>query len=564
MKLKKRFVELGQSMRASMMVRTSILEQDFVLKIFFFMTFFFFCSHATLAVEPEVIIDEKSSLTKVNSGGYSLVADGTLEIYNPSNISKIVEYSIPISLDALIGINKITIDNTSSHFDFSFSEIKGYMIAPNSSVKVGYHIFGLVNDNVYNQKKESESVLEYYADSFDFYSNIIVNLQKPQQGAFNNSFNNSRNIWSGIRNPTDFDYIAKEINLYKSNVSDPFFNDGVLLKTYKNISVAPFQLETVEYFDQESGNQSVYWVSTDVVTSNIFTVTSSEQYVGIQAGGNGYPEESSGGRGGGGGSISIENVIDSILVKKESDKTIVMYDDEVRITLSVVNINDVKVSNLSLIDEIPESYELKNISSSVTLNEGVLTFNIDEIEKYGTFTISYSLVNKKEARGITYLKPAKLLFLDKTFFSEGILLVNQLLPEEKIFVQKEVKLVDGDFARVTIRIKNLGTVPVEDLLVSDNIDENAILKEISKVFHERGVWKIRKLGSGEEWEVSYLIERTSSLDSLPNVFGVDKASVFGTLISSEEVVTIFNEGPGTIEKVGLGLAVAILVFYLLF
>ncbi|MCA9487294.1 MAG: hypothetical protein KC548_06580, partial [Nanoarchaeota archaeon] len=118
---------------------------------------------------------------------------------------------------------------------------------------------------------------------------------------------------------------------------------------------------------------------------------------------------------------------------------------------------------------------------------------------------------------------------------------------------------------VTIKVRNLGGVPVEDLLVSDFIDENAIVKDISQVFSEkRGVWKIKKLESGEEWEVSYLVERNSGLDSLPNVFGVDKSSVFGTIVSSEEVMMVLYEGPGTIEKVGLGVAVGILVFYLLF
>lgn len=72
--------------------------------------------------------------------------------------------------------------------------------------------------------------------------------------------------------------------------------------------------------------------------------------------------------------------------------------------------------------------------------------------------------------------------------------MNALLPEEKIFVQKEVKFVDDDFARVTIKVRNLGGVPVEDLLVSDFIDENAIVKDISQVFSEkRGVWKIKNL-----------------------------------------------------------------------
>ncbi len=118
--------------------------------------------------------------------------------------------------------------------------------------------------------------------------------------------------------------------------------------------------------------------------------------------------------------------------------------------------------------------------------------------------------------------------------------------------------------RVTIKVKNLGSVRLRNLLIVDNIDKGAVIKDISKMFFERGAWKIKELDPSEEWDVSYLISKNSNLTNLPSVFGVDKADVFGTVVSSGEVVTVYNEQPKTMEKVGMGLAVALLVFYLLF
>ena len=70
--------------------------------------------------------------------------------------------------------------------------------------------------------------------------------------------------------------------------------------------------------------------------------------------------------------------------------------------------------------------------------------------------------------------------------------------------------------------------------------------------------------AGEEWQVSYIVERNSEIDTLPNIYGIEKSNVYATLISSEEIITVFNEEPRTLEKVGMALAVGLLIFYLLF
>ncbi len=537
---------------------------------------FLFTISSIFAVNVEVKIVENSTLTKLLSGSYSIDAIGTIEIYNPSNISKVYEFNMPLNLDSLVGISKISnSSSTASKFSFSYQRIKGYLIGPNETISTDYRIYGLLNSDIQNQTSNlGKSFLEYYIDDFEFSTNIILNLQKPQREGFeynqdlslNSSpiTNTTRLITTAIRNPTDYVCIISEMSLFKSSVSDPFFKQSDLVGSKSNLTINAFNYSQVDFFDYDSDDYSIYWLSSKFSIKYFINTSINFNYV-VQPKVSTSSSSSSGSRSSGGGSYVLpEQKLDSILVKKGVDKTIITNGAEFEVILRVVNINDFKISNLILKDIIPEGYELKEANIEVKKTGDNLEFKIDDIEAYDTYIIRYTLINNNLLKGITYLKPAELFIDDQIFYSDGVLVINDLLTDKKVFIQKEVEIIDDDYSRITIRVKNLGTIKVEDLLIVENLDENTILKEISKVFYERGSWKISSLDAGEEWTVTYLAERTGNLDSLPNIFGLDESEVFGTIISSEEVITIFNEQPRTIEKVGMGLAVSLLVFYLLF
>ncbi len=531
---------------------------------------------SVFAIEAQLGIEENSKVTKLLNGQYSLVADGVISIYNPSNVSRIIEYRIPISLDALIGINKVKVDATSDRFDFSYGEIKGYIVEPNETISVGYHIFGLLNYNLNDVlNNQGISVIEYYSESFDMFANTILNLQKPIREQENTTINSSRLISSGIRNPTDFDYFIKELKFFRTDAGDPFFDNTDLIKIFNNLSLSPFGYTEVDFFDTLSTSNTVYWMTSDVVLKvNVSSDYSHKYEVAKKKGGGGGGSSSSNSddednetdtKDSGDVDLDEKIIFEDLLLKKYVNATVVNEGNSVNVFLRVVNINDYPVYNLTITDEIPQGYEIYGVSEKVKIDGKYnLEFEIDKIDSYNTVLINYKLKNTVAMKGITYLKPAKLDFDNYTYYSEGVLLINDILPEKKIFVQKEVRYVDDDFAKITIKVKNLGSISIEDILISDNINENSIIKDISKMFYERGVWKIKKLDVGDEWEVSYLVERGEGIDSLPNVYGVDKDKVFGTMISSEEIVTIFTEGPGTVEKVGLIIAIVLLGIYLLF
>jgi len=519
----------------------------------------------------EININETSSLTKLLSGGYSLESTGTLEFYNPSNISKVYEFNLPLQLDALIGINKIDIDNSSKKFDFNFDRIKGYIIEPNETIKVGYKIFGILTYNIYDSVKVNDiSILQYYVEDFAFTSNLIINLEKPQREDFVYNLNGSLNstpignstrlVTAGIQNPTDFNLFVDSLKIYRTDTANAFYGDGKLISEKKNFSINPFDFRKIDFKDPLSNDYSVYWMSTDFKIPNDLTKSIKRTYTEQRK--KSSSGESSGSSGG--GSYKITDGIDSILIKKSVDKTIIRSGEEFQVMITVANVNDFTIKNFEIYDYLPENYEIRNVSSSVKISAGKLTFDVNELDGYGTLIITYTLVNNDNMKGITYLKPSELLYNGNSFYSQGVLVINDILPDKKVFIQKEVNIIDDDFSKVTITVKNLGGIPLEDLLVVDNIGNNTLIKEISKIFFEKGVWKINELKAGEEWKVTYVAERNGNLDTLPNIYGVDTSDVYGTLISSEEVVTLFKEEPRTIEKVGMGMAVGLLIFYLLF
>lgn len=525
------------------------------------------------SVDVEVSVNETSTLKELLSGSYSLQSNGVLEIHNPSNVSKIYEVTIPVELDSLIGFSKITLDNSSSFFTFSFDEIKGYLLGPNETARVGYSFYGLLNYNIYDVLG-NRTLFEYYTNEFDMLSKTQLNVQKVEREGstynmsgdlinYSNENSSQRLVSAGVQNPTDFTYFARELRLYRNTVENnqSYYDDGDLLTSFKNISIDPFGYEEVDYLDPYSGDNSIYWLSSDIVIEYDLTSIKDQTFTQQQ------PSSSNGGGSSGGGSYfrpDTEDLKSSILIRKTTDKTVVTNGDEVKVFLTLVNAEEENVSDVQVVDSIPENFELTGVSEQVKVSAGSLNFTIDEIEALSSQVIEYTLKNNQGGNGVTYLQPAEMIYENISYFSDGVLLINNLLPDKRVFVQKEVSFVDDNYAEVTLRVKNLGSITLNDLLIRDSIDENALVKDISEVFFEKGVWKIKELTPGSEWKVTYLVERNQGLESLPNVFGVEQENVFGTMISSGEVVTVFREDSGTVEKIGLMLSVGLLVVYLLF
>jgi hypothetical protein len=569
------------------------------IKIISFISFSFFILFSIISqgysLKPIINITESINIDYLNSyEKASVKVQGILEITNPSTIDTIFEISIPISLDSLIGFSQeniyeltevnVSIPSSNSSklvkktilrddgFSFEYNKIKAQLLEPNKTFKVGYSFFGLVNYDIAKETVDKNiSFLEYYSDEFTLLSSVIINLQKANREgnrAINDEYiyesgseNTSKRLVStDVQNPTSFDLYLEELKVFRTDSSNPMYGGGDLLKTFKDINFTPYKFQTLDVFDYSADAYSVYWVSSKLVIQNIINVNLVSNIDFIK------PSDNTGTTGGGdGGEIYFPEEKSNLLIKKTVDKTLIGSGEEFTVSITVINLGFGTLDALTLLDEMPIHHIISDVSKGVKIeDETNLIFDIKQIEPYGDYIVSYTLVNRDTLKGVTYLKPASINFEEKTYFSDGVLIISELLPDKKVYVQKKIEFISDKFSKITITVKNLGTNILRDLLVSEIIDNNAIIKEISQVFDKRGIWNIKSLGPGEEWEVNYLVERNSQIETLPNLFGVDSDDVFGTLIFSEEVITIFQEQPKTVEKIGMIVAVGLLVFYLLF
>ncbi len=515
--------------------------------------------------EPIVIINESSSVVHLLNGKYKLNVEGILTVKNPSNETYIDELTIPLSLDALIGISKVALDKSSDVFTFKYDKISAHFLSPNSTYRVGYKFYGIIDYNIY--EKTNSSILEYYSDNISLVSNVIINLQKPEREDVNTTNVSHRLLSFGVRNPSDYAVKIDYIKVYRSIVGNASINNGVLIFDEGGFVVGPFEYKEIDFFDNSSVNNSVYWMVSKLGT--IYNLISSVKrsfqneeetnpYIGGGGGGSGFRslifnEE------------EVEKLKTDFIIKKATDKTIVKAGDSVTVALSIANLNPYPVENVTVLDTFPDNYDFVKVNNEVVKDGNKLKFFINSMDEYENIVIQYVIKNENKFRGITYLKPAELRYKNESYFSEGVLLINELLPYTRLYVQKEIEYYNDDYALVRIIVKNLGNSFLDDIYISEVIDNDTIIKDISKPFIRQGTWVIKRLGPNEEWEVSFLVSKGSPvLEGVPNVYGISNDKVLKSIIYKDEVVTYYKAESSWFEKVGLSIAVGLLVIYLIF
>jgi len=532
---------------------------NFILFLIYFSSIFTLV-FASSSSKPSIKIVEKSELYRLLNGKYKLTVTGIVYVTNPSKYY-IREFSDKIFLDSLIGLNIYNFKNNSIKFTYENNRIYTYMIPPNSTNAFSYQIYGIIDYNIY--RKTKKSVLEYYSNYFNFYSDVLIDLEKPIRENRSNTNTSRRLITYGFKNPSGFTLLVNSLKLYRNNPNKLSFNasspnEGILIDSKENFSLLPFQTRKVDFFDDYSFNNAIYWLVSDITIkrNNIVRNISRRLYFEKSLLLNNISKYLNFTINEGNESIINDNQIEknvnqtfkstNFLVKKSTDKVIVKPGETVTVKISIVNLNNYTVKGLEVQDFLPNNYRVINYSRSYDRSGDLITFSNINIGKYGEYDITYKLYNINKTRGITYLNPVKLLYNNYSYYSDGVLLINEMLPNKKVYIQKETYL--------------------KDLLISEYIDNNSIIKDISKPFYQKaGTWRINELSPNEEWTVSFLVNKNSSLiSSLPNVYGVNKNEVFTNLIYRGEVVNMYNENSPFFEKIGLGFALGLLVLYLLF
>ena len=538
--------------------------------LFFFLLLLSSC-YTSYAISVNHTVDEDVLVVQLLTGDYILRVNGDLTITNPTVASEIYEYIYTVDLLPTVYGNFNDQDSLSTVDYLGFS---GYEFAAGTQRNLRYSFSGTLNTTEFNeldaQFQNGTSFLEIVSD-VRYVTRTSINVDKPIR-EFENTTNNSRRaVGARVSNPTEFDVTILDLEIYRTNITDVFIDSGTIVGKEQNMSIGPFSNDRFDFYDINSSSVSVYWLKSIVSANWEWDVTFDYEFVVQQPpniGGGGGGGSSGGSSSPGTGNDDIDDSIDQIdllsnlVIKKDVDKVFVSQGEEITVYLKVLNLGEDTLYNISFTDEIPQGYVLKSISGA-EINGNTLSFNIAELEGYGEVNLEYVLEKVDSVSSLTFFKPVK---YDGDATLEGVLVVENLLGNAKLFVQKEIEWVDERFSRVTITIKNVGDGVVNNFKLIDVIEDRYILKDILKAFDQnrRGEWVIDELAPGDEWKVNYLVESHEAMGQLPLLVGVEESNVYGTVILDSQIHTEIKDASSLVEKIGFGVTIFLVLVYFLF
>lgn len=555
-----------------------------VLLIFFLYTISLINVSYAMYVEHDV--DENIEITQLLDGRKSLFVQGNIEIGNPSSTSKIYEYRLNTNLPSGVFGN---FNSVNSNAQIVGNRFYGYEFNPNSSLEFSYSFSGIVNDSLVNTLNNSNvSFLELYSlpqytlkpsinvdkPIMESEAQSVVNQSTGEIKRINSTSTEPRRVVSSrVSNPSEFFVIGKEIEILRTSTQDTFMESSVSLGKQENFTIDPLDYKQFDFIDTNSSilnsteNKSmsyspIYWVQSKISAAWNWNSTISYDFKVQQ-----IPSNS-----GGGGSSSPpsnigeddseEVVRDNLIIKKEVDKLFVTKGEELEVTIKVMNLGSNRLEDISFSDIIPDGYSLKSVSGA-NINGKTLEFSVESLDAFSETELKYTLIKEEVDRSFTYLPPVN---YQGDAILEGALIVEELLGDARLFVQKEVDWVDSEFSRVKITIRNVGDSRITNFRLFDEINERYRMREISQPFFEnnRGMWEIKSLAPNSNWEVEYLVENHNSVSELPILLGIDESQVYGTVIINSHVSSMINQESSWFETIGIIMAGLILLAYIVF
>lgn len=543
-------------------------------------------------------IEEQISITKLLDGRYTISVNGELEIINPSMITEIYEYRMRTALpDGIFGGFSL-FENSSSRLNER--GFYGYFFGPsnathNSSLYARYSFSGILTQSQFDRLQFNVDTQELGVSFLEAFTNPVYVLKpsftvdKPigeheEQTIFNSTLDeyqtiplvnnvSRRAVGSKIINPTEFNMFGYKLEMIRTRTSDTFLENAVSLGIRENFTLGPFQTKEFGFYDDDSTSNSIYWVEMEVSAMSQFFANISLNYR--------EQQPSSGGGGGGGGSITppitppvtgeeeTDEDLDfnqgrNLVITKSVDKFFVTQGEEITVTLRIMNLGRSEITNLSFRDFIPEGYSLVRVNNA-NLEGRTLNFLIDSIPGYSEIEIEYVLVkDSASTRSFTFFPPVE---FDGDAIVEGVLVLEDIVGETNLFVQKEVTWLDSQFSQVRITVRNVGNSRVTNFKVLDDLNERYLMREISKPFSDlkRGLWEVESLSPGGVWEVTYVVENHNGVSQIPLILGAEDSNVYTTVILNSHVSsTIQHTSSSIVERIGLGFAIILVLAYILF
>lgn len=518
------------------------------------------------ATEIKLNISENIHATEIGSGKIDILAKGILTITNPTNQSIVYDYGINFREDIIFNLKIDNISTNKTKMTYSNKHIKGYEIMPNTTIKINYTLTGIMPRNNYNSYADTQkSLLNWYSEKMFFNPQRYATLSKLDREKNYSVEISKRWIIINGKNPTEFNVELVYMNLYKTNptTNNQFYRTENLLQKYKNISLNPEDTFYFKYQDPQSSDKDSYWIEYQVHTKTELKEKRILNYNYYNSGNNNDDEQETEEE-----NQTIEIITETPLkITKTANKNIIGYKDDIEIEIIIQNSNKFAIENLSLFETYPNYFNLIETPEEIDtkINENNLFFKIDKIYPYETKNIKYKLNFQKDYSGeIIYFQPTELNYNSKKIYSNQLLIFKKSeFKNKSLLVQKEIKYLNETTTRVTIKVKNIGQVDLEDLTI---IEHNGNIEAVDNLdSNSEKTWKINKLKVGEEWETYYDIDSEDVNKYVPEIYGTDNTKVYKNLLFDSRIeTTTISDGIKTYQKLIIASAIVLLVIDIVF
>jgi hypothetical protein len=496
--------------------------------LFNYLFFFSFFLSLGFSISMDVNVVEAVEIVEVSGDQFYVVVSGTYSFFNPSYTDSIYEYGLSFDQDFVLD-NKF--DNV--RLDFYNNNILGRDIAPRGGDSYNFTFNGFLPKKYIDVFLEADvSFFEWYVQDIYFSPLKIASIHKFNREHTGENVSRRQIVVSG-RNPTTFDVKIEQIRLSKTDSTGyyDFKDDDNLLNIFTLNYLAPFGVFNFSTHDELSDDTSVYWI--DYTINTINDVTSDFDidisYLDYES----FNDDLAEGEVRSDYSSAPENVY----FRKSFDSRNVVIGSSFFIYLNIINANNFTLKNLNLYDKIPMDLRLFDQNGDILTD-----FEVDilEIKPFETKMFEYELKFYDMSRELFFLHPAILKFKGETVYSNTLTLVNDLnLYDEKVLIEKEITRYYSGGANINIRLENVGNLDLYDLNIIEILSNKSNYS--NEVFIESNYlpksWIIPKLLVGDVWETSYSVNSDSSLNFVPEVYGIESSKVFKSIIINNEVKT---------------------------
>jgi hypothetical protein len=516
------------------------------------------CAGTAQAASVEVYTEETGRITSYYEQFWVVNVNGTISITNPSDRDL---YEVSVRYD----LGTLTLIELSPTNYFRGGQFIVPRIPANSSVTARYSIVGIsVSEPTLIDKGVLHSAMAKFTPVI--YSDTFGSLQKANLEDASYTGRPGRLISVELRNPTGFQYTIVSLTVFKTPQLDPnaVLDSWSIVNSSSPVMISPDAIFVHDLLDRNSAEGLVYWLAADVYISQVDFVDFSnvtrftEYNLTVPPEFLNYTVNES--------NETNASLLSSteVYAKKMADRQLVTIEEPVTLSLLVTNFAQ-RLFTFQVLDELPPGFVFVS-GDGWSEEQGKLIYR-GTLGGKTAAVVSYSaMLTDASAAGFDYFASSQVDYSDersrKTVYSDTVPFIRQYLPQKRIYVQKRLRYEDKDQVSVTISVQNLGGGAVNGLLLKEYLQDDDLFSAITEQPLEKGLWEIRELGAGQQWEVSYVTSRSTQLNVLPGLYGVPGSEVLKSLVLENIISTAWvSVRMALLEMLGIALLLGLPVVY---